>query len=189
MITQRILRCFIFILAGISWACTSKTQDEDLEHWRRSTWQMTMNLETRNLNPPAVQWTVLDKDPIPGFYDRVKRMKGYYIERLAQAEDDTDKELNRSSQMTVSWDLGFEEVTGDKVYLLTRARKNSQGYSSNAPDGKKWIVTKVVQIKGKPVCWCIPVTVETGKEIIIKLTGDNIFDLESAFDKAMQEDD
>jgi len=173
----------------MSWAVTLTAQDEDMEHWKRSTWQMTMNLETPNLVPPAVQWTVFDKDPVPGFRARVKRMKGYDTERLERAEDDAEKELARSSGMMVSWDLGFEEVTGDKVYLLTRAPNVSHGYSSNAPDGKKWIVTKTVEIKGKPECWCIPVTVETGKEIRIMLTEDNMFDLESEYDKVMGEDE
>jgi len=152
-------------------------------------WHMNMNLKTRHLVPPAVQWTVFDKNPVPGFRDRVRRMKAFYTEQLEQAEDANEKEIVRSSMMTVSWDLGFEEVTGDKLYLLTKARGVSHSYGSNAPDGKKWIVTKIVQIKGKPVCWCIPVTVETGKRIPIMLTDDNMFDLESAFDNAMREDE
>ena len=116
-------------------------------------------------------------------------MKGYNIERLEGAEDDADKELMRSSTMRVHWNQGFEEVTGDKVYLLIGAPRSSQSFSSNAPDGKKWIVTKTVQIKGKPVCWCIPVTVETGKEIHITFTNDNMFDLGSEFDKVISEEE
>ena len=186
---KKVIVLIVLFLAGISWGCSSTIQEEDLEHWKRSTWQMTMNLETRNLKPPAVQWTVFDTDPVPGFHARLEKMKGYYLERLEGAKDDIDKELNRSSQMRVSWDLGFEEVTGDKVYLLTRARGVSHSFSSDAPDGKKWIVTKIVRIKGKPVCWCIPVKVETGKEINIKFTKDNMFDLESEFNKVMREDE
>ena len=186
---KKVIVLFVFILAGISWGCTSTIQEEDLEHWKRSSWQMTMNLETRNLKPPAVQWTVFDKDPVPGFHARLEKMKGYNIERLEGAEDDADKELMRSSTMRVHWNQGFEEVTGDKVYLLIRAPRSSQSFSSNAPDGKKWIVTKTVQIKGKPVCWCIPVTVETGKEIHITFTNDNMFDLGSEFDKVISEEE
>lgn len=186
---KKVIVLFVLFLAGISWGCTSTIQEEDLEHWKRSTWQMKMNLETRNLKPPALQWTVFDKDPVPVFHARLEKMKGYYLKRLEGAEDDADKELNRSTQMTVSWDLGFEEVTGDKVYLLTRAHKVSHSFSSNAPDGKKWIVTKTVQIKGKPVCWCIPVTVETGTEIHIAFTNDNMFELKSEFNKVMREDE
>jgi hypothetical protein len=149
-------------------------------------WRMSINLKTRHLVPPAVQWTVYDKDPVPSFRTRVRRRKDFHTEQLNRAKNRTDKEIARSSMMTVCWDLGFEEVTGDKVYLLTRARGVSHSLMSNDPDGEKWIVTKIVQIKGKPVCWCIPVTVETGKEMSIVLTDDNMFDLESAFDNAMR---
>jgi len=59
--------------------------------------------------------------------------------------------------------------------------------SSNAPDGKKWIVTKAVDIKGKPVCWCIPVEVKTGKQIEVTLNESNIFDLRTTYDNVMRE--
>ena len=152
-------------------------------------WQMSMNLEKSILKPPAVQWTIFDKDPVPGFRARVKRMKAFYTEQLERAEDNDEKEIARSSMMTVSWDLGFKEATGDQVYLLTRAPGVSHSFRSNDPDGKKWIVTKIAQIKGKPGCWCIPVTVETGKSIRIVLTKDNMFDLDSEFDKVLGEDE
>jgi hypothetical protein len=151
-------------------------------------WQMSINLEAPILKPPAVQWTVLDKDPVPDFRARVKNMKARYSEQLERAEDDDEREIARSAMMTVSWDLGFKEVTGDQVYLLTKARGVSHSLASNDPDGKKWIVTKIVQIKGKPVCWCIPVTVQTGERFRIVLTKDNMFDLGSEFDKGMRED-
>ncbi len=185
----RSLMLSALVLASMAWSYNLSAQDEDVERWKISTWQMTLNLDTPNLVPPAVQWAVFDKDPLPGFRARVKRMKGYHTEQLERAGDDANKELARSSQMTVSWDLGFKEVTGDKVYLLTSAPDVSHGFSSNTPAGKKWIATKIVQIKGKPVCWYIPVTVETGKEIRIMFTEDNMFDLESAFDKVMGEDE
>jgi hypothetical protein len=185
MMTLRILKCFVIILAGMALACTPLTGDKHVEQMKRTTWQMTMHLETKNLKPPAVQWTVFEKDPVPGFHSRVRQMKGYYTEQLDGANSKPDKELRRSSMISVSWNLGFGEVTGDKVYLLTRARGVSHGFSSNEPDGKKWIVSKTVQIKGKPVCWCIPVTVETGKETQVILNMENMFDLRSAFDEAM----
>ncbi len=44
-----------------------------------------------------------------------------------------------------------------------------------------------MQIDGKPACWCIPVEVETGKEVKVTLDKDNMFDLRAAYDKAMKE--
>lgn len=59
--------------------------------------------------------------------------------------------------------------------------------SSNSAGGKRWVVSKTVQIDGKPACWCIPVEVETGKEVKVTLDKDNMFDLRAAYDKAMKE--
>ena len=187
MMIRQSLMLTALILAGMTWAPSVSAQDKDMENWKRSTWQMTLKLDTPNLMPPAVQLTVLDKDPVPGFGARVKKMQGHYKKQLERADDEARKELFRSSQMTVSWDLGFKEVTGDQVDLLVSAPHVFHMVSSNAPGGKKWIVTKIVRIKGKPVCWCIPVTVETGKETQVTLTEKNTLDLESAFDKAMGE--
>jgi type II secretory pathway component GspD/PulD (secretin) len=58
--------------------------------------------------------------------------------------------------------------------------------SSNGAGGKKWIVTKTVNVKGKPVCWCIPVDVKTGATIDVTFGKRNTFDLKSVYDKAMQ---
>jgi hypothetical protein len=71
---------------------------------------MTINLETPNLVPPAVQWTVVDKDPIPGFEARVKSMQSHYGRQSERAKNGAEREIARLSQMTVSWDLGFKEV-------------------------------------------------------------------------------
>ena len=72
--------------------------------------------------------------------------------------------------MEVGLDKGFKEVTGDEVHLSISAPGVFEGLSSNNPDGKKWLATKIVHIKGKPVCWCIPVTVKTGKVTQVTLT-------------------
>ena len=89
--------------------------------------------------------------------------------------------------MAAAWATVFRKVTGDHLDQLPSG--GSLFCSSNGSDGKKWIVTKVVQIKGKPVCWCIPVEVKTGKEISVTLTEDNVFDLGSVFDSALRESD
>jgi hypothetical protein len=173
------------VVAGMTWSFSLLAQDEQIERWKQSTWRMTVDLDTPNLVPPAVQWTIVDKDPTPGFSDRVKTSEGHYRKQLAGAADDATKKIIRSSQMTVNWDLGFKDVSGDKVYLLTSAPGVSHMLSSNGPSGKKWIVSKIVQLKGTPACWCIPVDVETGKEIHITLSEKNTFDLAKSFDKAI----
>lgn len=87
--------------------------------------------------------------------------------------------------MAAAWATVFRKVTGDQLDQLPSG--GSLFCSSNRSDGKKWIVTKVVQIKGKPVCWCVPVEVKTGKEINVTLTEDNVFDLGSVIDSTQRE--
>lgn len=89
--------------------------------------------------------------------------------------------------MLVSWDFGFRKVTGDRLWLLTTRPRGSFGLSSNGPAGKKWIVTKTVHVKGKPVCWCIPIEVKTGHGVEVTLNAGNTFDLKTLYDKAMRE--
>jgi beta-lactamase regulating signal transducer with metallopeptidase domain/protocatechuate 3,4-dioxygenase beta subunit len=152
----------------------------------KSTWRVSMNLDLPELDPPAVQYAILDKDPVPGFRAGVQRMRANYQERLDRAEGKAAKDMERSSQMAVLWDLGFKDVTADGLYLLT---SGSSMISSNGSDGWKWIVSKTVRVDGKPICWCIPVEVKKGKEVKVTLTEGNAFDLSSTFDKAMQEAD
>lgn len=141
-----------------------------------------MTLDTPNLVPPAVQFTILDKDPVPGFRARVKRAQSYLRKRLEGAKDEAEKKQQRSIQMTVHWNLGFKVVTGDKVELLTSSPGVSHSIAANGPDGKKWIVTKIVHLKRKPVCWCLPIEVKLGEKTQVTLAEDNIFGLEAVFD-------
>jgi hypothetical protein len=114
-------------------------------------------------------------------------MQTHNRQQLEKADKEARREQLRAIQMTVGWDLGFKKVTGDDLYLLVKGPGYSRtGMSSNAPGGKKWIVTKTVQIEGKPVCWCIPVEVKTGKSIDVTFDKSNTFDLRSAYDRAMQ---
>jgi hypothetical protein len=143
-----------------------------------------------SLEPQAVQYAILDKDPVPDFAAQIKRMKAYSLKQLDKETNEAGKEQLREIQMTVGWDSRFKDVTGDKLYLLTKLPGNTYSMNSmmsNGPAGKKWVVTKVVHIKGKPVCWCIPVEVKTGKRIDVVFKEDNTFDMQSIYDKAMSE--
>ncbi|MCE5303137.1 MAG: hypothetical protein LLF97_08525, partial [Planctomycetaceae bacterium] len=123
-----------------------------------------------------------------GYYADVQRNQASYKKRLEQAGT-PDKDIVRTSQMTVLWDLGFKTVNGADLSLLQGTSENGTMVTSNGPDGKKWVVTKTVRIDGKPVCWCVPVHVKKGRTTKVRLTEDNLLDLQATFDKAMQESD
>jgi hypothetical protein len=141
---------------------------------------MAINLQASDLLPSAVQWAFYDKDPVPAFKAQIRR-----INQLRGAEIEAAKEDKNKGWMWAQWDRGFKEISGDRLYLLTS--DNPHPFESNAPDGKKWIVTKVRLTKGKPVCWCIPVEVKYGEEIKVTLTEKNVLDLGAAADSAIKE--
>jgi hypothetical protein len=102
-----------------------------------------------------------------------------------QGKNESVSDEERRAVMAAAWDGVFKKVPGNHLYQL-RSRA-TQTVASDAPDGKKWIVTKAVQVKGKPVCWSFPVKVKTGEEIAVTLTEDKAVDLESAFASALRE--
>ncbi|MEN6557323.1 MAG: M56 family metallopeptidase, partial [Thermoguttaceae bacterium] len=151
-------------------------------------WQLAITLDAPNLDPPVAQYALFDKDPLVGYYADVQRNQASYKKRLEQAGT-PDKDIVRTSQMTVLWDLGFKTVNGADLSLLQGTSENGTMVTSNGSDGKKWVVTKTVRIDGKPVCWCVPVHVKKGRTTKVRLTEDNLLDLQATFDKAMQESD
>ena len=119
-------------------------------------------------------------------------MKKHSLHLLEKADTEVKKEQLKQVQMVVWWDIGFKNVTGDRLYLLVkRPEQNFSNHmvSSNSPGGKKWIVTKTVNVDGKPVCWCIPVEVKTGEKIDVTFNEKNTFDLKNVYDKTREEPD
>jgi hypothetical protein len=157
--------------------------------WHDTHFQGNEALDTPNLVPHAVQYSVFDKDPIPGFKAALKRMQSYHQKELEKCDTEASRKLSRSTYMTISWDGGFKQVTGDKVYLLTSAPGVSHSLSSNSQDGKKWVVTKIVRIKGRPVCWCLPVETTAGERIEVVVTEKNALHLAAFYDEMMRKPD
>jgi hypothetical protein len=153
-----------------------------------NTWQLSIQLDMPNLVPQAVLYALFDKDPVPGFIARVKRMPGLNREQLDKADTQARARMDQWHfiQMGVRWDIGFSEITGDKVNLLTQTpERRYTSIISTTPAGRKWIVTKVVRLKGKTVCWCIAVEVKIGSRVNVVLNDSNTLDLQRLYDDAM----
>ena len=144
-------------------------ENKEKEEWLRKTWVLPLTLRVPGAAYFEVPYAIFDEDPIPGFKASVKKAGRLFKEAVGADE--------RRVAMAAAWSTVFRKITGDQLNQLPSG--GSVFCSSNGPDGKKWIVTKLVQIKGKPVCWCIPVEVKTGKETSVTLTEDNVFDLGS----------
>jgi hypothetical protein len=163
--------------------------DETKNYCDYDTWRINLKLKVQDPKLTAVQYALFDKDPIPGFTDRVKNMRESNRNRYIQAdqvERKNWKAVVRSTLMSGYWDRGFADITGNHLDLLTSRPDATHGLLSKDPGGKKWVVTKCESINGKPICWCIPVELKFGKWVHVTLTEDNQFDLGAAFDEATQ---
>ena len=170
----------------------SAAEREEIERTQRETWQISMTLDMPKLEPQAVQFAILDKDPIPALVAQVDRMRARHREQLKKATNEARRKQLSAIQMAVAWDFGFKEVDGHNLGLLTGrsgASNTCSITSSNRPDGKKWVVTKTVYVKGKPICWCIPVETKTGERVDVTLDESNTLDLRSVYiyDNAVRE--
>ena len=116
-------------------------------------WTLWLDLEMPALVPPVVQWAIFDEDPVPGFTERLEGLDDLSEKQVAQTEDAAMKDAMRSSHLKAAWDLVFEKVPGNQVYLVTERPGTSHTHASTGPVGRKWIATKAVDIDGKPVCW------------------------------------
>ena len=100
--------------------------DVDIKRWQSETWQMTVDLDMPNLKPQAVQFAILDKDPVPDFIATIKRMKKNSLKQLEKADNKARKEQLNDITMIVSWDSGFKNVSGDRLYL--HAKTSGTGF-------------------------------------------------------------
>ena len=162
--------------------------DREMKEWKQSTWRISLNLDMPDLIPPAVQWAVFDEDPLPRFKAELQRWGNLHRRRISEITDINKREMARSAQIGVSWDLLFKSVTGDQVYLLTSAPGTAHMISSNEPKVQIWIATKVVQVNRKPFCWSLPVETKIGTEIAVTLTKENALNVAVVYDEVMSEE-
>ena len=115
----------------------SAAEKGDIQRSQRETWQMQFDLEMPSLEPQAVQYAILDYDPLPGFTDQVKKMQKFSRQQLEKAGNEARKDQLRDIQMTVAWNFGFQDVTGDKIYLLIKRSGTSQKHDVQFAAGQK----------------------------------------------------
>lgn len=144
--------------------------ENQIREWERTTWRLNINLTSENVQGGAVQFSITEKDPRDSFRKDYKKLKERSIQ---EKRYDADSEF---SLKLVAWDVQFREINGDEVYLLVKGDVN--GFSSNKPDMKYYLVTKATVIKGRPAVWFMPVKAKTGKEKNIVLNDSNVIYLD-----------
>lgn len=162
--------------------------ENEMERWKRDFWRVNLALDMPDLVPPAVVWAVFDEDPVPGFEGTLRKDLDYHRRKLEEAGDPEEKRIARNVFLRVGWNHQFRQVTGDRVYLLGSAPNRSDCFSSNGPDGRKWFATKVVEIRGEPACWCLPVQVSISSEVDVQFDRSNQLDLARIYDRIVGSD-
>ncbi len=166
--------------------------NNSIENWRSLTWHIRPALNMPDLDPDAVQFAVLDSDPIQSFRKSLVQNRETFRKTLEAEPDPNRRNLLKTSQVTTTWDQLFKATTGDQIYLLTPSQsKRNQSLartlliSSNAPAGRKWVTTKVAYRDQQPICWCIEVDTAIGREIQVELRSENSVHLKQLYDQFM----
>lgn len=87
-------------------------------------------------------------------------------------------------QLAAVWNRLFHALRGDEVYLLVPGSSDI-ALMSNAPGGRRWVVTKPVQISDRMVAWSVPFEAVAGEETAVDVAETNALDL-AALDTAPQ---
>lgn len=148
--------------------------EEEIAKIEKETWAITIDTDVDDIYPAAIQYAIVGEDPIPIF-------KVNY-EKLSSNDNLKD---DYSVTIMVSWDSMFRIVPGDELGLLSAKSEGQFSMRSGEPEGKKWLITKVVtKSNGAILCWCIPIEVKTGEVYTVKLDDGNYLDLEKLVRKS-----
>src|SRR5258706_16171980 len=75
-------------------------------------WVLQISLDSPDLVPPAVQWALLNHDPVPECKNRIAKSRAFNAKRLSEAKNESRMRIERGAQMSVAWDRSFRSVTG-----------------------------------------------------------------------------
>lgn len=154
-------------------------------------WGLHPTLDMPELVPPAVLFSIQDEDPRPKYRNALAKLNEAREEgrlgHLPGVPPGTIKQWTLRS----AWDSIFHDIPGDRVALLSqtpvpspasgeeRALSHVVLIKSSDPPGKKWLVTRAIDHRGKAMCWCIPVDVERGNRAEVVLNAENITALDT----------
>jgi hypothetical protein len=166
----------------------------DIKEFRNTTWRLRPVLDVPDLQPPVVLFSVFDADPRPKFKEILRSTSGRAGAALPEATAGIDPKMFRHGQLTAMWDSLFREIPGNRISFLYQSTPPKGGVrskrgiarrvtvhatvlASNEPPGTKWVVTRAILHLGRSVCWCVPVTVTTGKTSKVRLTPKNLMEI------------
>ena len=147
-------------------------------------WRVGLILDAPELNTQAVQFAFFDEDPVPGFKSLVGQMSEYFRKEITKAPGQAAREKSILNLLRLSWDMGFKDIKGNAVGLLTSPAGPDSGREGPKPV-RQWVATKTVLAGDRPVQWCIPFEGRLGEVSSITLTQENALDLLPVFTQAL----
>lgn len=144
--------------------------------WPRDAWRLRILLDAPSLKPPSVEYAVFPGDPIIQFAADLHRVDHIYQARLNEVDDLERRQTMRKIQLAAVWNRLFHAIRGDEVYLFVPGCSDI-ALMSNASAGRRWVVTKPVQISDRTVAWSVPFEAVAGEEAEVHLAESNALDL------------
>ncbi len=144
-------------------------------------WVLHPVLDVPDSFPPAVMFAIRDADPLPSYKGRLQSLSEMQRHMKFGASASVAPEAMRQGLLYVAWDAGFRDISGDKIGILFRSpAPYAMAIQSNEPAGRKWLVSRAVQLGEKVVCWCVPFEVRQGEQTQVTLTEANMTNLAMA---------
>ncbi len=141
--------------------------------WPSHAWRLRLELATPSWSLPAIQYAIFSQDPVPEFKAVFSRMEKSWVPQLNEITDVERRKTVEQLQLAWAWNHLFRRIPGDEVGLLTSEDVLMCGSAA----GKKWFVSKPVQIGHRRLCWSVPFEAVAGQEAAVKLTENTALDL------------
>ncbi len=182
----------VIITFGVLWAedrnksLKPAYNEKEIEEFKKKVWMVKVKLDTIDIKYPAVQYAFFNYDPTSDFTKFVRNSAYIHNKLIKETDNEARKSILRLAAISNEWDKIFENISGDKIQMIIKQGMNAQ--TSNGKSPKLWLVTKCYPYNSEePVCWCIPVEPEVGKEITVTFDRASSFDVGKEFDRAILE--
>jgi hypothetical protein len=156
--------------------------------WGQETWRVALRLNHSRLKESSVLWAQFNEDPVQQFKLDLEKNHGLLHDCLAQIDDDEERTQKRSMLIATLWNNLFRRITGEKVEQLTQGQETARILISNEPRDTIWIATKVAISSGNNICWASLVKTEPGSTVELRLTAENVLDLEQIYREVIGDD-
>lgn len=176
------LKVLSVIILALTFTQYGQSQ-EKTEKIKRDYWSLSVSLDVPELKPQALQYAVVDFDPIAQFKIKLRSRANFLWNMISKSATEEEKKKHIKFDINYYWGAIFEKIDGSHLYMMG----NKTSFSSYEQKPRKWFITKTTQLNENPICWCILLNPVIGNDTSITLTKENLCDLTDAFNEVMRE--